>query len=253
MEQCLQAGVPVPRVLALETVQLADGEFCAMVQECAAGVPLSEAMREMSDRDWAGICRQAGAMLGRIHTVPVGGYYRLSPDGSWDFPTFEAIAESSLHARASERERLIGCGFSPAECEAMMGLLRESLQSSADETPVLCHGDFAPDHIFVGDDLTITAVIDFGEFQGGRPAVDFTQIAFWERPVDVSAFAAGYPDQRWFGPDRTEKWALGRLGYLMGYCAYLADAERPEERDYMCDRLRETVGPLMARPSPQQS
>ena len=51
LERCLEAGVPVPQVLSVETVRLPDGEFDAMVQECVAGVPLNDVMREMSEAD----------------------------------------------------------------------------------------------------------------------------------------------------------------------------------------------------------
>ena len=59
--------------------------------------------------------------------------------------------------------------------------------------------------------------------------------------------AEGYPEKGWFGPGTAERRALERLEYLMGYCAYLVDDERTDERDYMCNRLRETLDWLVAR------
>ncbi len=113
-----------------------------------------------------------------------------------------------------------------------------------DESPVLCHGDFLPEHIFVGPELEITALIDFGDFFGGHPSSDLILLAYWPRAVAESAFAEGYPGRDWFGDSMAKRRSLARLGYLMGYCAYLADTERVEEFAFIRERLRETLESL---------
>ena len=45
------------------------------------------------------------------------------------------------------------------------------------DQPVLCHGDYLPEHVFVDADLNVTGVIDFGLYQGEHPIFDLAVMA----------------------------------------------------------------------------
>jgi len=58
--------------------------------------------------------------------------------------------------------------------------------------PVLCHGDLAAEHLFVDDQLQLTGVIDFGQFRGGPPALDFAVLLMYHPQIELAWLQHGY-------------------------------------------------------------
>ena len=63
---------------------------------------------------------------------------------------------------------------------------------------MLLHGDFTPQHLLFDDALTLSGIIDFGDFQGGTPMVDLNELlnhtARWglDRQACVAWLREGY-------------------------------------------------------------
>src|SRR5689334_9065171 len=91
--QCRAVGVPAPEVLLVEIITIAGQPREVMVQRRVPGRALSEIEGDLTPDQRAAVWRQAGAALGAIHSIHVGGFYKRCPDGSWDFPDWESISQ----------------------------------------------------------------------------------------------------------------------------------------------------------------
>jgi Ser/Thr protein kinase RdoA (MazF antagonist) len=221
MERCREAGAPVSEVLLVDTIQ-SDGKlFEAMVQRRILGQPLNDVLWRLEKPALDKVIRQVGEILGCIHhSVQVEGFGRRHADGTWDFSTWERIMASAVRNLCSEKAHILHAGFSEQEFEFMMEMLQKCRDEFPCHKPVLCHGDFEPDHIFVDEHLKVSGVIDFGQFQGGPPILDFIHLSFVQPELDLEPFKSGYPDRGLIEDRFDRRLHLHRLGFLMGCVAY---------------------------------
>lgn len=236
--QVRAAGAPVADVLLLTTRVLDDAPREVMVQRALPGRPASDLWPSLSPSEQARVCAMAGAALRRIHSVPVGGFYRRHEDGSWDFPDWDAIADSARQNRAAEAPELRRVGFDDAEIARLLSVLDASLADFSPASPVLCHGDFKPAHWFFDDALTLTGVLDFGDFQGGPALLDFARLSLYAPNVNFEDVLTGYgePDG---GREEWEK-RLKRftVGQALGYAAHVTQQGDTAGAAYFVGRLR---------------
>ena len=196
--QCRDVGVPAPDVLLVETITIEQHTREVMVQRRVPGRALSEIERELTPEQRAAVWRQAGAALGAIHSIQVGGFYKRRRDGSWDFPDWKSVSEQSIIDRTSEKPLLMQAGFRADEVDQLLQILEAGQALCAGQQPVLCHGDFLPGHLFVDRDLNLCGVIDFGEFQGGGPILDFANLTRSCPDVDLAWLAPDYGNPHLF-------------------------------------------------------
>jgi aminoglycoside phosphotransferase (APT) family kinase protein len=241
IEQYKRAGVPVPQVYVVDREEYMGEKLEYMVQGRCPGRPLSDIDREQISAEWAGICRQAGKVLGKMHSVEVDGFYHLNPDGSWDFPDWRAVMDSTVRGRGSEQEWIVRAGFSEDEFSCMMRLIERYRDEFSCAQPVLCHGDYLPEHIFVDDSLRICGVIDFGMYRGDHPIHDFAALSTAGTGMQIRQVLKGYP-QSSFASDRFDmRLHLHRLTLEMGYLAHHMRIEHYPEIDLNRRGLRHTL------------
>jgi aminoglycoside phosphotransferase (APT) family kinase protein len=228
-----QAGVPVPEVVWLGAAEIPAGPMMVMVQTAVAGRPLSTVLPGMSAGQRRSAARSCGQVIARLHSVPVGGFYRRHGDGSFEFADNATLQAADLANRLDNLRLLAGAGLlTPAEAHRAEGLLPEAVAARGDGPAVLCHGELFPGHIFVAADedeaVSVTGLIDFGDACGGRPLDDLQSLC-WEWPeVDRAALAAGYgPAPFW--TDRGRRLALSQLRMLIGYTAHDLRAGKPDD------------------------
>ncbi len=228
-----EAGVPVPEVVWLGAVETAAGPRTMMVQTAVTGRPLSMALAEMSASQRRSAARSSGQVIARLHSVPVGGFYRRHSDGSFEFAGNAALQAADLANRLDNLRLLAGAVLlTQVEAHRAEGLLPEAVAARGDGPAVLCHGELFPGHIFVatGEDeaVSVTGLIDFGDACGGRPLDDLQSLC-WEWPdVDRAALAAGYgPAPFW--TDQGRRLALSQLRMLIGYTAHDLRAGKPAD------------------------
>lgn len=220
IEQCRAQGAPVPEVLWLGSVAEDGRPVEVMVQRRAPGQPLAERQPPLDPQQLRRIYAQAGEALSRIHAVRVAGFYRRHSDGRWDFPTWSQAMESHLRSRRAEAPALARSGFTSGEIDRILAATERYASEFRCDQPVLCHGDLKPAHLLYTDDLRLSAVIDFGDFQGGPPVHDF---AVWKMncpAVDVKWLLAGYGDPG-EDPDRfLLRLLLHQIGMQVGFLAH---------------------------------
>jgi aminoglycoside phosphotransferase (APT) family kinase protein len=239
--QCRDVGVTVPDVLLVETIDIDGNEREVMVQRRVPGRALSEIERDLTIEQRAAVWRQAGAALGAIHSIAVGGFYKRHSDGSWDFPNWESASKLSNVDRASEKLLLMQAGFSSADVDLMLHILSIDCEQFPIEQPVLCHGDFLPGHLFFDDELNLRGVIDFGEFQGGGPIGDFANLSMTCPDVDLAWLQRGYSDQALFDSTFSMRLLVAKVGLQMGYLAHYIRQGNSEEAAPIVAGLRQSL------------
>jgi aminoglycoside phosphotransferase (APT) family kinase protein len=238
IEQCRAQGVPVPEVLWVGSVVEGSRSVETMVQRRAAGQALSVLQPDLDRQQLESAYAQAGEALSRIHAVSAGGFYRLRANGCWDFPNWEQLMTSHLSNRTAEAPEWTRCGFTPQEIQVVIESIERYAAEFRCDDPVLCHGDFHPEHLIFTDDLQLSAVIDFGDFLGGPPVHDFAVMKMVAPEADPRWLLAGYGDA---GESLDRFWVrllLHQVGMQAGYLAYEFKEGDPKRAAQMADGLQ---------------
>ncbi|GAB4469455.1 MAG: hypothetical protein OHK0029_42100 [Armatimonadaceae bacterium] len=116
---------------------------------------------------------------------------------------------------------MIGFGIPKAEVDSALSLLELYRESFVCEHPVLCHGDFLPEHLLVDDDGTLTGVLDFGEFQGSTPIHDLAHLKMECPQIDLKWLRFGYlAPEMWNDPQFGTRLLLHTISLQLGYLAH---------------------------------
>jgi aminoglycoside phosphotransferase (APT) family kinase protein len=128
----------------------------------------------------------------------------------------------------------------------MWAMLHQYREEFPCRQPVLCHGDMEPEHIFVGLDLQLAGVIDFGQVLGGPPMEDFIHLSFVQPALDLASVRSGYPDGDMVHDRFDRRLHLHRLGFLMECVAHVTRAGdvHADKTPDPSSRLRETLAAL---------
>jgi len=252
IERCREAGVPVPMVFLVDEISLGGRSMEVMVQSKVPGKPLSEVQDNLSKEEFIRVWRRAGEILGRIHSVKVDGFWRRLDSGKWSLIGWRRYMHSIIRDRSSEKNYILSAGFSREDFSFMLDMLRRYRDEFPCDQPVLCHGDFLPEHIFVNveDGLEITGVIDFGEFQGAPNIHDFAVLSFECPTLDLSPLLEGYPYRDCLNEDFELRLNLHKLALLIGYLAHHMRIGNVKEAESNTRALRETLKTLKEYTSP---
>ncbi|WP_020575900.1 aminoglycoside phosphotransferase family protein [Actinopolymorpha alba] len=184
---CREAMViPVARTLGVATPELLlfDGS-CAdkdsrdvphMVITRVAGADL-DTIDEPADA-LAKSYREVGRQLARLHSSDLSSPPDLvEPDPQTSpFPAIEQLVAAGLiNQQNADWLRSLFQRLEPHLTQAI--------------TPTLIHGDVAPQNVLVDPtDLTLVALIDWGDAAWADPAVDFAKVPLWHLPATLEGY-----------------------------------------------------------------
>lgn len=235
---CQAAGVLVPQVRFVGIIESASERLEVMVQDALPGQPLSELARTLGRDQISGALHQAGRELAKIHTITAGGFYHYHPQHGWDFKRWEEIAEAMVRERSQERELIVQNGFDAEDFSDMVRSLELYKNEHPCESPVLCHGDYLPKHLFFDQDIRLTGIIDFGMFQGG-PAVHDLAMYNLNRPDgEVHLLLSGYRHGQRTDADLEIRLNLSTLAIGMGFLAHETKIGNTNSARHTASRLR---------------
>ncbi|MFZ4659427.1 MAG: phosphotransferase family protein [Caldilineaceae bacterium] len=233
-------GVPAPEICYVGLLTVGDQHKPVMVQRRVPGRPLAEVYATLLPKERGHIFRQVGALLSKLHTISVGGFYKLNPGDIWDFPDWESIDQANRQDRTAERPQLLTAGLREEEIDAIFAITLAD-NPPIDRQPVLCHGDLGPDHLFVDNELNLTGVIDFGEFQGGLPVVDFARLSLDCSPEELAWVQEGYPNKALLADNFAQHLRQIRLNFLSGYLAHCVRIADHEEVAIVVATIRDMI------------
>lgn len=189
MGQALAAGVPVPEVLAVETVESPDGERTAMVLREAPGRQLRYVLPTLSAADRTAVLTDLGRTLRTLHEVVMPGTGRPDDHGRWLDP--EPDRRRYVAAVADDTRHLVTAGLSAEEVDRVLTIVHSDLVP-IENPPVLCHGDLSHEHVFVDPELRVAGLIDWGMWNASSAEADLTLIGILYPEPDLAAVLAGH-------------------------------------------------------------
>lgn len=210
LEAAHRAGVPVPEVYALETLE-AEGGLEVMLLSLVPGRPLGELWSDLGETERRLATGRIGGVLRALH-AEVGGWGRRFDDGSWEFATWRERAEAEVRGREADVPVLREAGLAEAETDALMTIVGTMLDRD-EATPVLCHGDLGMDHLFVDEALNPTGVIDFGAWRGGPTDLDAAVLTMYHSDAPLAWLGGEYESDEARRRVISERLAVG-MGFL---------------------------------------
>lgn len=188
MERGRLAGVPVPRVLGVTSLDDAQGSRDAMVIEKAPGRPLADVMAALNAEQLATVFGRVGAALATMHGIDVD---QFGPAGIGTADNWTSYVHDVLNARRADANDAVEAGLTRNEVDSLLGII-ERMEDITCEAPSLCHGDISADHLFVDEMLNLTAIIDFGMCHGGPGALDIAVVTMFHPDVRLEWLWSGY-------------------------------------------------------------
>jgi aminoglycoside phosphotransferase (APT) family kinase protein len=154
----------------------------------------------MSEPDIDAAYRQAGALLKRVHAIPMSAYGYVVADGVWDPQATNVDYMGRAFEQLFRRFRDKGGDLDLARrLQAIVHDRSDVLAESAG--PVLCHDDFHQGNLLAArddaGDLRLTGLIDFGNARAGDALFDLAKALFCsahEDPRSREPLLAGYGD-----------------------------------------------------------
>lgn len=217
MDQARRAGAPVPEVLLVDRLTSAGADLPVMVLAVAEGQALTDRAGLTAAERHAALAR-AGEVLARINGIEVPGFWRPGPGGEW-MRDWAALMTGFIADREAERDLVCAMGFGAAEFDRMIAWLHTYADEFPCRRPVLCHGDFTSEHIFVDRRLHVSAIIDFGMYCGGPSISDLAYLRYAMPQPDLAAILAGYGVTANDDDDFWRRLDLHALGLAIGNLA----------------------------------
>ena len=233
MARCRAAGAPVPDVYGVTRVDVDGQAREIMVLELVTGRALSDVVMGLTPWEREQVLTRVGAVMSTIHGVKIDGFGRLRPDGRWESPDWDSYVQAIPRERSKDAPFLIQAGLHETEVDSLLYLLAR-LPTVARSQPVLCHADLAMSHLFVDDQLNLTGVIDFGQWRGGTPALDFAVLRMYHPEIDLAWLKRGYQDQAIFNQTFPLQLLIHQANMTIGYLGF--DIPRGNT-DYLSDAL----------------
>lgn len=237
IEQCAKAGVPVPRVLYLETLRYEGKPLSISVENRLPGVPLNELAEDMDKKELAELFKKAGAVLSQIHSIKTNGFGELDKDGSGEYRSITGM----FSKKELNEEGLLAAAHSasldPRVIERAMQILQDYQSQYPPIPPRLIHNDFGPKHILV-DKSELTGILDFEIAQGGDPIREFARWQFfYEHRYPLQPLEEGYGDKAIFESDFECRFFIWKLHTGLINLSYYVDEGNQSGIGLCKDRL----------------
>ncbi|MFC3759399.1 phosphotransferase family protein [Tenggerimyces flavus] len=188
MGRARDAGVPVPDVLDIRSIETGDDVRTAMVIRAANGRQLGQLLPELTPAQRSTAMGEVGRALGILNAIPTSGAWEPEGEGRWADP--DAHRERYLANVLADTQHLPAAGLSASEVDRVV----EVLESFPVEPALaLCHGDVSPEHLFVDAELRVVGLIDFGQWYAGSAASELSGVGMLMAEPDFEAIVAGHP------------------------------------------------------------
>jgi hypothetical protein len=95
--------------------------------------------------------------------------------------------------------------------------------------------------LFFDDELKLCGVIDFGEFQGGQPIVDFANLSMTCPDVDLAWLQPDYGNANLFDQTFPDRLRVTKVGLQIGNLAHFIQQGNAQKVTPIAAGLRESL------------
>lgn len=213
IRECDARGVPVPEVLGLWRCSTKGQPLDICVQRAIEGVLLRDA--DLPQRALREIVVQAGALLARIHTVPVKGFGSINGKGEGAFLTSEGETDAFVTMEAEFYALAKRLDLGERAMRRALRLVVDDGRAAQSGAPCLTHNDFSAKHILVANGA-IAGIIDFGEVAGSEPLSDLVRWDYYDAARFPFAWLQeGYADKRVLDADFPRRLHIKRIAFSL--------------------------------------
>jgi hygromycin-B 4-O-kinase len=176
LERAAEAGVPVPKVLAVKE----RGEDRFLLETRVPGRTLRELLPNLEGEGKVESFKQIGEHTAQIHTVKTEGFGWLREGGKGVFGTWPEFLEKSAtrHMEYLREQRLI----TQEEEAKIKRFFSQRAPSLSKEESRLVHRDIQVENIMADEEGNVAGVLDFETCIAGDPAYD---LAYVEYGIDL--------------------------------------------------------------------
>jgi aminoglycoside phosphotransferase (APT) family kinase protein len=235
MDAFREQGVPVPEILSHNIGD--DFPFHYIIMKKLSDRALSDALPSMDKKQRLQIMRSIGKLMAKMH-IPLKEFGELCADGrlfrerSFKFrkikdplPHNPWIAHQ-LKDIGENLGELRAYGLIDAEkATRILAYAYSNTHLLQDATPVLCHVDLIPNHIFIKDG-EVTGIIDF-EFAAAYPRefefVKFSRLGILENEEEKNALLEGYGKEK-LSANFDRLLTYYRVTRDLGFCRHTAQS-----------------------------
>jgi aminoglycoside phosphotransferase (APT) family kinase protein len=189
MQKANSLGVPVPHVYAVENFEIANELKEVLVVQKAEGTSLAEVKLEPPQLQQ--VCKNLGRVISKLHSESMTGFGFLEAENTWQFESWESFVAGTLQEREGDAPFVVQAGLSENEVSSLLQLISE-MKVQEPQKSVLCHSDISFSHLFVDEDLNITALIDWGMCRGDVRALDIAGLLTYHPELELSWMLQGY-------------------------------------------------------------
>ena len=248
LEKCSEAGIPVPEVLALNTLETSEKKKEICLESKLPGESLDVLLPAISDDQRKQIFSQAGKILSKIHSIPVSGFGLLDKDGKGEFSSIQEmlgdqyISPEKMNAiaeKVSLDKNIVSKAYDALE--------NATSDYSSDFQPKLLHNDYEPKHILVHEG-NISGILDFELARGGDPVMDLARWHFFfkdkystEELLQKNNPESGYSNKEIFKDNFDRKFNLWRIYLGLMHLAYCSDINDQVGIDFSKKELADDV------------
>ncbi len=233
--ECEKAGVPTPKIILVESLEVDGNPIEICVESKIQGVGLDKAI-ESED-----VLRDLGKNLARLHSIRTDGFGALSREGKGNFSSVqELIVDNKYIRRDKILPALSGRDADIETVERGYEIMKQEAASYPQIEPRLLHNDISPQHVLVNGGK-ISGIIDFESAVGGDPLLELARWDFkYGKKFPLKHILEGYGSLE-ISPDDFERrlnfWKINRSFTSLRYCI---DEKKQEGIDNSIRGIRES-------------
>ncbi len=204
-ETCANVGIPVTKTVKIDSLKTDKGLAQVSLEEFIPG-KIPDIWNE-PEESWLPVFKEAGELLGKMHSIKVDGFGSLDANGKGQYPDVRTYIKKD---KIEHKDSFLAIA-------ERHGIPKHLITNAIDELDKLSgkynstqayfnHGDFAHKHFVVNRDGHIKAVLDFGCSEGADPVKAFADWDFWfGEKCSSDILRERYRNQEIFSDDFEEK------------------------------------------------
>jgi len=221
IDEVRRRGVPVPKVLLVEKVEIDEEPRTFSIEEKIEGETLNALTEsDTGKKALKKIIIEAGRILSLINSVeaPAFGFLNRAMEGKWRSWQDYVLRVEEKYERTIETAGRVG--IPTAMIEQAVNILRKNRSLYKRDTPFLIHGDFSPKHILVRNE-SIVGILDFEGCRGGDPIFDLSWLNFFHsEDIPLEWIMEGYENKSIFDENFERKFQLYKLNLALDLLVY---------------------------------
>lgn len=244
MEQAKLKWVPVAKVYFHWEDNLGNEQKNIIIQEKIKWYPLDEIIWSISKKKLEMILCEAWEILSKIHSIDVEWFYWKNLDWSWHHQDWVELMELTMQNRKKDTLFYKELGLTSKDIKMIFKSLELLKSNSELNYPVLCHGDYTPEHIIVDENLKISGIIDFWSFQWWAPIKDFAIFSFLNPNINLYNLVKWYIKNKQISEDFDFYLQISKVEYILPLIKIYQNLGDVEQSEYAKNQLFDTLNQL---------